>query len=53
MLLVAGENGIGNERHLMITGDNRAAARDITMRTGEKTGEVVGALTVREQTRSC
>src|SRR5258705_6307250 len=49
MLLVAGENGIGKR-----TGfdDYRRQSRGgkgiITMRTGEKTGDVVGALTVRE-----
>jgi len=49
MLLVAGENGIGKR-----TGfdDYRRQSRGgkgiITMKTGEKTGEVVGALTVRE-----
>ena len=49
MLLVAGENGIGKR-----TGfdDYRRQSRGgkgiITMKTGVKTGEVVGALTVRE-----
>lgn len=49
MLLVAGENGIGKR-----TGfdDYRRQSRGgkgiITMKTGDKTGEVVGALTVRE-----
>src|SRR6201993_4815457 len=49
MLLVAGENGIGKR-----TGfdDYRRQSRGgkgiITMKTGEKTGDVVGALTVRE-----
>ncbi len=49
MLLVAGENGIGKRTTF---DDYRRQSRGgkgiITMRTGEKTGEVVGALTVRE-----
>jgi DNA gyrase subunit A len=49
MLLVAGENGIGKRTAF---DDYRRQSRGgkgiITMRTGEKTGEVVGALTVRE-----
>ncbi len=49
MLLVAGENGIGKRTSF---DDYRRQSRGgkgiITMRTGEKTGEVVGALTVRE-----
>jgi DNA gyrase subunit A len=49
MLLVAGENGIGKRTPF---DDYRRQSRGgkgiITMRTGEKTGEVVGALTVRE-----
>jgi DNA gyrase subunit A len=49
MLLVAGENGIGKRTSF---DDYRRQSRGgkgiITMRTGEKTGNVVGALTVRE-----
>jgi DNA gyrase subunit A len=49
MLLVAGENGIGKRTTF---DDYRRQSRGgkgiITMRTGEKTGNVVGALTVRE-----
>jgi len=49
MLLVAGENGIGKRTTF---DDYRRQSRGgkgiITMKTGEKTGEVVGALTVRE-----
>jgi DNA gyrase subunit A len=49
MLLVAGENGIGKRTPF---DDYRRQSRGgkgiITMRTGEKTGNVVGALTVRE-----
>src|SRR5256884_1905332 len=49
MLLVAGENGIGKRTSF---DDYRRQSRDgkgiRTMRTGEKTGNVVGALTVRE-----
>jgi len=48
-LLVAGENGIGKRTGV---DDYRRQSRGgtgiITMRTGEKTGDVVGALTVRE-----
>ena len=48
-LLVAGENGIGKRTPF---DDYRRQSRGgkgiITMRTGEKTGDVVGALTVRE-----
>jgi DNA gyrase subunit A len=48
-LLVAGENGIGKRTPF---DDYRRQSRGgkgiITMKTGEKTGEVVGALTVRE-----
>ena len=48
-LLVAGENGIGKRTPF---DDYRAQSRGgkgiITMKTGEKTGDVVGALTVRE-----
>jgi DNA gyrase subunit A len=49
MLLVAGENGIGKRTPF---DDYRRQSRSgkgiITMKTGEKTGDVVGALTVRE-----
>ncbi len=49
MLLVAGENGIGKRTPF---DDYRKQSRGgkgiITMKTGEKTGNVVGALTVRE-----
>src|SRR5881398_2000290 len=49
MLLVAGENGIGKRTPF---DDYRRQSRGgkgvITMKTGEKTGEVVGALTVCE-----
>src|SRR6058998_2105011 len=49
MLLVAGENGIGKRTSF---DDYRRQSRGgkgiITMRTGEKTGNVVGALTVSE-----
>jgi DNA gyrase subunit A len=49
MLLVAGENGIGKRTSF---DDYRRQSRGgkgiITMKTGEKTGDVVGALTVRE-----
>src|SRR5919201_1235394 len=49
MLLVAGENGIGKRTPF---DDYRKQSRGgkgiITMKTGEKTGDVVGALTVRE-----
>ena len=49
MLLVAGENGIGKRT---VFDDYRRQSRGgkgiITMKTGEKTGDVVGALTVRE-----
>ena len=49
MLLVAGENGIGKRTPF---DDYRRQSRGgkgiITMRTGEKTGELIGALTVRE-----
>src|SRR6202048_815022 len=50
MLLVAGENGIGKRT---VFDDYRRQSRGgkgiITMKTGEKTGAVVGALTVRER----
>jgi DNA gyrase subunit A len=49
MLLVAGENGIGKRTSFE---DYRRQSRGgkgiITMKTGEKTGDVVGALTVHE-----
>jgi DNA gyrase subunit A len=49
MLLVAGENGIGKRTSF---DDYRRQSRGgkgiITMKTGEKTGDVVGALTIRE-----
>jgi DNA gyrase subunit A len=49
MLLVAGENGIGKRT---VFDDYRRQSRGgkgiITMKTGEKTGNVVGALTIRE-----
>jgi DNA gyrase subunit A len=50
MLLVAGENGIGKRTPF---DDYRRQSRGgkgiITMKTGEKTGQVVGALTVTEK----
>src|SRR5947209_3111714 len=50
MLLVAGENGIGKRTRF---DDYRRQSRGgkgiITMKTGEKTGKVVGALTVTER----
>jgi DNA gyrase subunit A len=50
MLLVAGENGIGKRTPF---DDYRRQSRGgkgiITMRTGEKTGDVVGALTVTDK----
>ena len=50
MLLVAGENGIGKRTPF---DDYRKQSRGgkgiITMKTGDKTGEVVGALAVRQQ----
>src|SRR3954467_13242159 len=49
MLLVAGENGIGKRT---VFDDYRKQSRGgkgiITMKTGDKTGNVVGALTVRD-----
>jgi DNA gyrase subunit A len=49
MLLVAGENGIGKRTPF---DDYRRQSRGgkgiITMKTGEKTGDVIGALTVRD-----
>ena len=54
MLLVAGENGIGKRTAF---DDYRTQKRGgkgiITMKTGDKTGRVVGALTVTRRTRSC
>jgi DNA gyrase subunit A len=50
MLLVAGENGIGKRTPF---DDYRKQSRGgkgiITMKTGDKTGKVVGALTVRDE----
>ena len=50
MLLVAGENGIGKrtpfDEYRM---QSRGGKGIITMKTGEKTGNVVGALTVRDE----
>ncbi len=50
MLLVAGENGVGKRTSFE---DYRKQGRGgkgiITMKTGEKTGKVVGALTVRNE----
>src|SRR5438128_725629 len=49
MLLVAGENGIGKRTAFdEYRRQSRGGKGIITMRTGEKTGVVVGALTVRE-----
>src|SRR6516225_402866 len=49
MLLVAGENGIGKRTPFDdYRKQNRGGKGIITMKTGEKTGDVVGALTVRE-----
>src|SRR5436190_3225952 len=49
MLLVAGENGIGKRTSFDdYRRQSRGGKGNITMRTGEKTGDVVGALTVRE-----
>jgi DNA gyrase subunit A len=49
MLLVAGENGIGKRtRFEEYRQQTRAGKGIITMKTTEKTGGVVGALTVRE-----
>src|SRR3954463_786074 len=49
MLLVAGENGIGKRTAFdNYRKQNRGGKGIITMKTGEKTGEVVSALTVRE-----
>jgi DNA gyrase subunit A len=49
MLLVAGENGIGKRTSFdEYRRQSRGGKGIITMKAGEKTGEVVGALTVRE-----
>jgi DNA gyrase subunit A len=49
MLLVAGENGIGKRTPFdEYRRQSRGGKGIITMKTGEKTGDVVGALTVRE-----
>src|SRR3954451_10308337 len=49
MLLVAGENGIGKRTPFDdYRKQNRGGKGIITMKTGAKTGNVVGALTVRE-----
>ncbi len=49
MLLVAGENGIGKRTPFDdYRKQNRGGKGIITMKTGEKTGRVVGALTVTE-----
>src|SRR6184192_3894862 len=49
MLLVAGENGIGKRtRFDEYRRQSRGGKGIITMKTGEKTGDVVGALSVRE-----
>jgi DNA gyrase subunit A len=58
MLLVAGENGIGKrtafEEYLVqaesgLRKQSRGGKGRVTMKVGEKTGAVVGALTVRDQ----
>ncbi|MBV9619286.1 MAG: DNA gyrase subunit A, partial [Verrucomicrobia bacterium] len=49
MLLVAGENGIGKRTTFDdYRKQNRGGKGIITMKTGAKTGDVVGALTVRD-----
>src|SRR6187401_395355 len=49
MLLVAGENGIGKRTSFdEYRRQSRGGKGIITMKAGEKTGEVVGALSVRE-----
>src|SRR3954449_6938215 len=49
MLLVAGENGIGKRTPFDdYRSQHRGGKGIITMKTGEKTGNVVGALTVRD-----
>jgi DNA gyrase subunit A len=48
-LLVAGENGIGKRTAFVeYRQQSRGGKGIITMKTGEKTGKVVGALTVKE-----
>src|SRR5213078_4701888 len=50
MLLVAGENGIGKRTAFdNYRKQNRGGKGIITMKTGEKTGRVVGALTVTDK----
>jgi len=50
MLLVAGENGIGKRTHFdEYRLQSRGGKGIITMKTGEKTGNVVGALTVTDK----
>src|SRR5450432_3731430 len=50
MLLVAGENGIGKRTSFDAYRTQRRGGKGIiTMKTGEKTGRVVGALTVTEK----
>ncbi len=49
-LLVAGSNGIGKRTHFEeYRKQSRGGKGIITMKTGEKTGTVVGGLTVREE----
>jgi len=49
MLLVAGENGIGKRTTFDdYRRQSRGGQRIITMKTGEKTGQLVGALSMRE-----
>lgn len=49
MLLVAGGNGIGKRTNFEeYRTQSRGGKGIITMKTGEKTGQVVGALTVRD-----
>ena len=49
ILLVAGENGIGKRTHFdEYRKQSRGGKGIITMKTGDKTGNVVGALTVTE-----
>ena len=50
MLLVAGENGIGKRTSFEeYRKQSRGGKGIITMKTGEKTGNVVGALTVTDK----
>jgi DNA gyrase subunit A len=50
MLLVAGENGIGKRTSFEeYRKQSRGGKGIITMKTGEKTGNVVGALSVTDQ----